>query len=181
MISHMTWASSAFKIKLAVAGYRALTPEITRKAFYESGSWPMDFRFLDRIAHIQASDNLKGPSCSSVNTRNSQAVRGSHLGEIRNESCALLDRIGQLSNGPGSASNALAEIQVLLNSYFKSISCLRHKSLHPSSQRLHSVDVKSMHPLMGHSVFKQGQKNGPQRKLLRMTIILKTMLNRELQ
>ena len=119
IIRHMTWDNSAFKIKLTVAGYRALTPEIARKAFYKSGLWPMDFRFLDLIAPSQASNNLQGPFCSSVNTQNSQAVRGSHLREIKNESRALLDGIRQLSNGPGSARNALAEIQVLLSSEFK--------------------------------------------------------------
>lgn len=119
MISHMTWANSAFKIKLAVAGYRALTPEIARKAFYESGLWPMDFRFLDLIEPSQASDNLTGPLCGSMSTRSSLAARDSHLGESRKESRALLDRIRQLSNGSGSANNALAEIQVLLNRDFK--------------------------------------------------------------
>ena len=31
MMSHLSWANTAFKIKLPVAGHRALTPEIARK------------------------------------------------------------------------------------------------------------------------------------------------------
>ena len=57
MMSHVPWANSAFKIKLAVAGHRALTPEVARKSFVEAGLWPMNYQFLDRFTPCQVSDN----------------------------------------------------------------------------------------------------------------------------
>ncbi|CDF33993.1 unnamed protein product [Chondrus crispus] len=45
-MSHFSWANTAVKIKLAVAGHKALTSDIARASFREAGLWSMDFRFM---------------------------------------------------------------------------------------------------------------------------------------
>ena len=39
---HLSWANTAYKIKLTVAGYQSLTAEDARKSFVACGLWPMN-------------------------------------------------------------------------------------------------------------------------------------------
>ena len=111
--------NTAFKIKLAVAGHRALTPEMARKSFIEAGLWPMNFRFMDRFEPSQTSDNISENRILRSPTRNGSALQTSTTAESRNESRLLLDKIRRLSNSGGSAQKTLAEVQVLTNEGFK--------------------------------------------------------------
>ena len=166
MISHMKWANYSFNIKVAVAGYRALTPEVARKPFYESGLWPRDFRILDRMAACQASGRLKGRLRSSSNMRSSLSVRNSHIGEIGNESRTLYDKIRQLSDGHGLACNSLAEIQVLFSDEVKENTFLDRQVSLPkpakTSQRECTVNV----PMAGVQRLQASSGKGTSKKTL---------------
>ena len=45
-MSHLTWANTAYKIKLAVPGYQSISPEDARASFMKCGLWPMNYRFV---------------------------------------------------------------------------------------------------------------------------------------
>ena len=44
-MSHL-WVNTAYKIKLAVAGYQSISPENARASFIKCGLWPMNYRFV---------------------------------------------------------------------------------------------------------------------------------------
>lgn len=58
LMIRLSWANLALKIKLAVAGYRAITADFARKSFRGAGLWPMNFRFVERTSPSQDSDNM---------------------------------------------------------------------------------------------------------------------------
>lgn len=118
MMRQFTWANFAFKVKFAVAGYRALTPETARRSFFEAGLWVMNFQFLKRIASSQDSENFSGLRSNSQDTRSNLAVHKAQSGAIRRKLGYVVEKIKYVFEGNGSASNALAEIQEFLKNSF---------------------------------------------------------------
>lgn len=47
-----------FKLKLAVAGHAGVTPDVVRKSFVNTGIWPMDYRFAERLRDKAVKDEM---------------------------------------------------------------------------------------------------------------------------
>ena len=118
-MSHLSWANTAFKLKLAVAGHSALTPDIARKSFVGAGLWPMNYQFMDGFEPSQVRENTPPSRSLTLPTPNGYALRADFMAQSRRESSHLLDKVRGLSNGGGSAQKTLAAIQVLPNGEFK--------------------------------------------------------------
>lgn len=105
MIIHVPWANSAFKIKPAVAGHRALTPEVARKSFVEAGLWPMNYQFLDRFTPSQVIDNTLKRRVRNIQTRSENVIRNSRLSKARYEFRRLLAEIRRLTSAKKVGAN----------------------------------------------------------------------------
>ena len=118
-LSHLPYTNTAFKIKHAVAGYQAITPDIARKSFAECGHWPMNSQFLAPFRSPQSS-RLRGSSpskpCSDVTTH--QDDISSSL-SARRENKTWMQRIHNLSDGRLPSERALAEIAFLLQTSYR--------------------------------------------------------------
>lgn len=112
-------ANVAFKIRLAVAGHKALSPATARKSFEDTGLWPMDFRFLKPFLHRKHS-SLASNAMESGHTPQRDVFmleRLKHYPRQRTDR-HLMQRIHEICDGRRRPSVALAEIQVLMQSNF---------------------------------------------------------------
>ena len=117
--SHLPYANTAFKIKLAVAGHHAITPDIARKSFAECGLWPMNFQFLAPFRSPQSSRlRSSSPSKPCSDVTNHQDDIASSL-SARRENNKLMQRIHNLSDGRLPSERALAEISFLLQRSYR--------------------------------------------------------------
>ena len=118
-LSHLPYAKTASKVKLAVVGHQAITPDIARRSFEECGVWPMKFQFMAPFCgemtpnlHLPCpflpSTYMAGhisnvPSSLSARSENQKTMRRIHRRRptIRKSSCpnchACQNEIGKLN------------------------------------------------------------------------------------
>ena len=118
-MSHLSWANTSYKIKLAVAGHQAITPDDARKSFSKCGLWPMDYRFLQFVSSPESYD-----SPSVVHNNNPASTVGGHasgenIDASRLQANKLQRRIHQRTDGRLPAFRSLAEVACVLRSHYR--------------------------------------------------------------
>ena len=124
---HLSWANTAYKIKLAVAGYQSITAEEARKYFVACGLWPMNYKFLDffpRPTSNPVSTVVSGNQ--EVVEKVSEVVRTEANGD-RRQNALLQERIHRLTDGSVPAFRALAEVSSILQSDYRVQKILREE------------------------------------------------------
>lgn len=116
---HLSWANTAYKIKLAVAGYESITAEDARKSFVSCGLWPMDYRFLQFVTSSHAASSSTEVS-NNHKTRSTDAIsQRPTVGDERRQSIILQNHIHKLTDGSVPASRALAEVSSVLEANYR--------------------------------------------------------------
>ena len=132
-MSHLSWANTSYKIKLAVSGHQSITPDDARASFVKCCMWPMAYRFIYLAPSDGSSDGIEtrfGTSCSSAA---SPFVTQTRHGVMRTQNIKLQNEIHQLTDGRLPASRALAQVSCLLQSNYRVHNILSHEIRAPKT------------------------------------------------
>ena len=118
-LSHFKYAKNAFKVKLAVVGHQAITPDIARRSFEECGMWPMKFQFMAPFCgEMSPKLHVSSPLLPSSDISGQNSNVPSSL-SARSENQKLMRKIHNLSGGCLPSGKALAEIAMLVKTKYR--------------------------------------------------------------
>ena len=132
-MSHLSWANTSYKIKLAVAGHQSITPEDARASFAKCCMWPMDYRFIYLAPSDGSSDGIETRSGTSFSSTASPFVTQTRHGVMRTQNIKLQNEIHQLTDGRLPACGTLAQVACLLQSNYRVQNILSHEVRAPKT------------------------------------------------
>ena len=126
---HIGFANVTFKLKVAAAGYKAITKPVIEKSFLTAGLWPVNYRFVSAVQNkVKGRGTPFDTFCGHSPRSDTFALQQLHQMKKREADRRLPRLVRENCDNSFSPSSALSEITLLTTSKYFTYTILQEQS-----------------------------------------------------